>query len=77
VPRFIRGSRSVLSNHAYGSAFDINAAWNPLGATPADVDEKGSVIELVPLAHEFGFYWGGHFNSRPDGMHFEAAEIQP
>ncbi|MFC1534810.1 M15 family metallopeptidase [Thermodesulfobacteriota bacterium] len=23
----------------------------------------------------FGFYWGGHFKSRPDGMHFEVAKI--
>ena len=75
VPRFIRGSRSVLSNHAFGSAFDINAAWNPLGATPADVGERGSVVELVPLAHKFGFYWGGHFGSRPDGMHFEVGKV--
>ena len=75
VPRYIRGSRSVLSNHAFGSAFDINAPWNPLGATPADVGEKGSVIELVPLAHEFGFYWGGHFGTRPDGMHFEVGKV--
>ncbi len=24
-----------MSNHAYGSAFDINVAWNPLGKPPA------------------------------------------
>lgn len=74
VPRFIRGSRTTLSNHAYGSAFDVNAAWNALGADPAR--GKGSVRDLVPLALEHGFYWGGHF-SRRDGMHFEAAQIDP
>ena len=75
VPRFIRGSRSVLSNHAFGSAFDINYRWNKLGERPALVGEKGSVRELVQIAHRFGFYWGGHFSGRPDGMHFEVAFI--
>jgi hypothetical protein len=71
VPRFIRGSHSVLSNHAYGTAFDINAPWNALGVRPALVGKPGSVRELVPLAAEHGFAWGGHFRTRPDGMHFE------
>lgn len=75
VPRFIRGSKKTLSTHAFGSAFDINVPFNPLGAMPALVGKKGSVRELVPLAHEHGFYWGGHFGSRPDGMHFEIARI--
>lgn len=73
-PRFIRGSRSVLSNHAFATAFDINAPWNPLGREPAAAGKKGCVWKLVELAHEFGFYWGGHFR-RGDGMHFEAAVI--
>jgi hypothetical protein len=74
APRFIRGSRSVLSQHAYGSAFDINVEWNPLGAVPALRGAKGSVRELVPIANELGFYWGGHF-ARRDGMHFELGRI--
>jgi len=74
VPRFVRGSRSTLSNHAFGSAFDINAGQNGLGRIPAAVGAYGSVRELVPIAHRFGFYWGGHF-SRADGMHFEVAKL--
>lgn len=74
VPRFIRGSRSVLSSHAHGSAFDINAQWNGFGAVPAALGRRGSVRELVPIAHELGFYWGGHFG-KPDGMHFEAVRL--
>jgi hypothetical protein len=73
-PRFIRGSRTKLSNHAFGSAFDINVAWNQLGAVPALVGQKGTVRELVQIANENGFYWGGHF-TRLDGMHFEIARI--
>ena len=74
-PRFIRGSRTTLSNHAYGSAFDINYQWNRLGAIPALEGQQGSVRELVAIANEHGFFWGGHFQGRPDGMHFEVARL--
>lgn len=70
-PRFVRGSRTRLSNHSFGTAFDINAAWNPLGANPAPKGSKGSVVELVSTANECGLYWGGHYANRKDGMHFE------
>lgn len=71
APRLIRGSRDRLSNHAYGTAFDINAPWNSLGARPALLQEKGSVRALVPIANDQGWYWGGHYEGRKDGMHFE------
>ena len=74
-PRFIRGSRTSLSNHAYGVAFDINRTYNMLGVPPARQGELGSVRELVPIANKWGFYWGGHFEERKDGMHFELANI--
>lgn len=75
-PRFVRGSSTTLSNHAFGTAFDINAKWNPLGAVPALAGREGSVRELVGIANEHGFYWGGHYKTRPDGMHFEVAELR-
>jgi D-alanyl-D-alanine carboxypeptidase/Putative peptidoglycan binding domain len=80
VPRLIRGAALVkdpsrLSNHAFGSAFDINADFNSLGTIPAAVGQKGSVRLLVPIANDYGFYWGGHFNTRKDGMHFEIAKV--
>lgn len=74
VPRYVRGSSSTLSNHTWGTAFDINAQWNPRGAVPALRSREGSVRELVPVANEYGFYWGGHFTRR-DGMHFEVARV--
>jgi D-alanyl-D-alanine carboxypeptidase/Putative peptidoglycan binding domain len=73
--RFIRGSTTELSNHAFGTAFDINAEWNPLGVIPVLAGREGSVRELVEIANEHGFFWGGHFKKRPDGMHFEVAKI--
>lgn len=75
VSRYVRGSRTYLSNHSFGTAFDINASWNPLGAEPARVGKQGSVRELVELANYYGFAWGGHMTGRPDGMHFEVAKI--
>lgn len=74
APRFIRGSRTSLSNHAWGTAIDLNAGWNPLGARPALVGQTGCTRELVEIAVEHGFYWGGWF-SRQDGMHFEVCKL--
>lgn len=76
VARFVRGSTTTLSNHSQGSAFDVNMTWNPLGAMPALAGELGSVRELVAIANDNGFYWGGHFKNRPDGMHFEIAQLK-
>ncbi len=75
VPRFIRGSKTRLSNHAWGTAFDLNASYNGLNVTPPLVGTAGSVRELVPLAAKHGFYWGGWYRRRKDGMHFEAVKI--
>lgn len=75
APRYIRGSTTTLSSHSWGSAFDINYMGNQMGRVPALVGETGSLRELVPLAVEHGFYWGGWF-SRKDGMHFECCRPQ-
>ena len=75
VPRMVRGSTTRLSNHSWGTAFDINAPENWLGQQPAPVGKKGSLLKIVPIANSFGFYWGGHYNNRPDGMHFELAVL--
>lgn len=75
VPRFVRGSTKSLSNHAFGTAFDINARWNAMGSQPALIGKEGVTRELVPIANEHGFFWGGHF-TRPDGMHFEVAVVK-
>ncbi len=72
--RYIRRSAGrsprPLSNHAWGTAFDINAAFNGFGSQPALVGQRGCVRELVAIANQNGFFWGGHFLTK-DGMHFE------
>jgi len=30
----------------------------------------------VSTAHDHGFYWGGHFAKRRDGVHIEIAEVE-
>ncbi len=76
--RYIRRSSGrtprPISNHARGTAFDINGEWNQYGAIPALVGQPGCVRELVEIANRHGFYWGGHFNRNRDGMHFELAQ---
>jgi hypothetical protein len=73
-PRMIRDSTTSPSEHSFGTALDINAAWNGLAKTPAAKGTKGSVVELVPIFEKWGFRWGGNF-SRRDGMHFEMARL--
>ena len=65
---------SRLSNHSFGSAFDINATQNWLGSTPAQCGQKGSVRELVEAANKLEIFWGGHFGGSKDGMHFEMSK---
>ena len=77
--RFIRNTKDrnprPLSNHAWGTAFDINASTNGFGNEPALLNQKGCVRELVTIANENGFFWGGHFSGSKDGMHFELGKI--
>lgn len=82
VPRFKRGSTSSLSNHSWGTAFDINAQWNSLGSTPAKLGEKGCVRELMLVAVDHGWFNGswfgmvdGKYGNRCDSMHFEAYKL--
>lgn len=65
----------ALSNHAWGTAFDLNAPWNRLGHVPAALGQTGCVRELVGLAEQHGFAWGGDWHT-PDGMHFECFEVR-
>lgn len=60
----------MLSNHASGTAIDLNAPDHPLGEPGTFTDEQVARIralldELAPVVA-----WGGDFD-RPDEMHFE------
>jgi hypothetical protein len=70
--RKIRGRESdpnAWSNHAYGSAIDLNAKNNALG------NAHGTMPDFVVKAFEDrGFKWGGRYAGRKDFMHFEAVD---
>lgn len=68
--REVRGGSS-LSNHASGTAIDLNAPQHPLGRsgtfTPAQVTKiRGKLYDLGGSVR-----WGGDYRTRKDEMHFE------
>lgn len=74
-PRVI-GRSTTPSNHSFGTAFDINGSWNPQGKAPAGIGKEGCLLELVPIATQHKFYWGGFYSGTSvDGMHFEYAGL--
>lgn len=73
--RTITNNKSKLSNHALGTAVDINGAQNPYGGAPAKRGTRGSLRELADYCADFGLYWGGWYQGRKDGMHFEAVLV--
>ncbi|MCC6525033.1 MAG: M15 family metallopeptidase [Polyangiaceae bacterium] len=74
-PRTITGNSGKLSNHAIGTAVDLNASTNGYGAVPAKRGKDGSVRELADFCGDFGLYWGGWYGKHKDGMHFEAVKV--
>lgn len=62
--RNIRGG-NTLSQHAFGTAIDINAAANALGS------RRTNIPNAAALAEKYGLEWGGNWKRRPDPMHFE------
>jgi len=70
--RPIRGS-TLISNHASGTAMDLNATKHPMGVkTSATFTQK----EITAIHRRLEFYnhcirWGGDYQNRPDAMHFE------
>lgn len=69
--REIRGQEGtgVLSNHASGTAIDINPDDHPLGAEGTIPPSKRE--PLIAKAKSLGLYWGGLYRGRKDEMHFE------
>jgi len=66
-PRFIAGT-TVLSNHSFGLAFDINVPGNQRG-TAGQIDRT-----VVAIFQKWGFTWGGTWRYT-DPMHFEMNQV--
>jgi hypothetical protein len=68
--RNTRGSIDKLSNHASGTAIDLNATKHPLGHAGTFTPMQTVLIEA--LCKKYGLTWGEKWK-RPDGMHFEVS----
>ena len=70
--RPVRGQTTGLSNHASGTAIDINAAKHPLGKEGTFAEAKVPVLQAQ--VKKYGLRWGGNYKARVDEMHFEVIE---
>lgn len=68
--RKIRGGSS-LSNHASGTAIDLNAPQHYLGARGTFSKRQVRVIKSILSDLEGVIRWGGNYSGRKDEMHFE------
>src|SRR5690606_27187157 len=80
--RTVRGSSTTLSNHASGTALDLNAPKHPLGTDPR-ANFTAAQLQAIRAIVDFCegvVRWGGDYTGRKDGMHFEinagAAEVR-
>jgi hypothetical protein len=75
--RPIRGSATELSNHASGTAEDLNATQHQLGVTNSWSAAEMNAIHahlreyVDPATGKNVIRWGQDYSNRKDGMHFE------
>lgn len=69
--RTVRGSTDVLSNHASGTALDLNAPKHPLGVRNTFTPAQVAAIQEQLDRYEGAIRWGGDYTTRADEMHFE------
>lgn len=69
--RTIRGSTTTLSNHASGTAMDLNATRHPLGRVGTFTAAQASAIRRKLREYGGVIRWGGDYRQRKDEMHFE------
>lgn len=69
--RAIRGQSSGYSNHASGTAIDLNAPKHPLGSSGTFTAAQAAAIRKQLEKYDGALRWGGDYNGRKDEMHFE------
>jgi hypothetical protein len=70
--RPIRGQTTGYSNHASGTAIDLNATSHPLGARNTFNERQERMLRERLAGHYGGtIRWGGSYSGRADEMHFE------
>lgn len=70
--RDVRGMTDI-SNHASGTAIDLNAPLHPLGTSPTANYTAAQIPAIHNIVNFYGgvIRWGGDYVGRKDGMHFE------
>lgn len=72
--RPIRGTTTTWSNHASGTAIDLNAQSHPLGVRNTFTGDQATAIrERLAGRYDQVIRWGGDYTLRADEMHFEIA----
>lgn len=75
--RFVRHSRSAISNHSWGSAIDLTIDGILDQPGPARRGElptaQRGLLQIFKHFNKHGFFWGAAF-PREDAMHFEASD---
>lgn len=71
--RTIRGSTTTASNHASGTAIDINAPAHPMGVATAKTMTAKQIAAARKIVKDCDgvMRWGGDYVNRPDAMHWE------
>jgi hypothetical protein len=69
--RLVRGSSSSVSNHASGTAIDLNAPRHPLGRRGTFTPAQRAEIKAIERACGGAVRWGGSYQGRADEMHWE------
>ena len=62
---------SVWSNHASGTAIDLNADLHPNKVTTSFTAAKVAAVHRILTACQGVVYWGGDYTRTVDAMHFE------
>lgn len=69
--RAIRGQSSGYSNHASGTAIDLNAPKHPLGSSGTFTAAQAAAIRKQLKKYDGALRWGGDYSGRKDEMHVE------
>lgn len=75
--RSVRGSSNTISNHASGTAVDLNATKHPLGVSGTFPRFKRARIHVRLVLYRNCIRWGGDYTRRKDEMHFEINDAMP
>jgi peptidoglycan hydrolase-like protein with peptidoglycan-binding domain len=69
--RWVRGSSTSISNHAWGTAIDLtlNGELDVRG----DNQVQWGLLQIAPIFNRHGWFWGAAYRTE-DAMHFEASQ---